>query len=86
MPRRIWTVEQVDAPHRFAWATRLAGVRMVGIHELEHLEEGRCRLVLRIVLEGPGGRLPGRLGRRSLSRALASEAADFARAAVATIA
>jgi uncharacterized membrane protein len=84
LARRTWTVEEIDEPRRFAWATRVAGVRLVGVHELERLDEDRCRLTLRVVLEGTGSGLLGRLGRRSLSRALRAEAAGFARAAAVT--
>lgn len=82
--RRTWVVEVVDEPHRFAWATRLAGGRMVGMHDLEPTADGRTRLTLRVVLEGGGAGLLGLLGRRSIGRALAAEAAGFARAATAT--
>jgi hypothetical protein len=85
LPPRIWTVEELDGPHRFAWATTLLGVRMVGVHELEAIDEAACRLTLRLVLEGRGARLLGRLGRRSLEKALQEEAAGFQRAAAATV-
>ncbi len=79
--RRTWTVEVVDAPTHFAWATRLLGTRMVGSHELDDAGDGRCRLTLRVTLEGPTAWLLG-LGRRSIARSLATEAEGFARAAV----
>lgn len=80
----VWTVEQLDGPHLFAWSTRLLGVRMVGVHELSPLGEDACQLTLRLVLEGRGARLLGLLGRRSLSATLATEAAGF-QAAAATL-
>jgi uncharacterized membrane protein len=82
LPARIWTVDEIDAPHRFVWSTRLLGVRMVGVHELASVGEDRCQLTLTIRFEGRGSGLVGRLGRRSISRALAAEAAGFAQAAV----
>jgi ligand-binding SRPBCC domain-containing protein len=82
LPARIWTVDEIDAPHRFVWSTRLLGVRMVGVHELATAGEDRCQLTLTIRFEGRGSGLVGRLGRRSISRALAAEADGFARAAV----
>lgn len=82
LPRLVWTVENIDAPHRFAWATRLLGVRMVGVHEVASAGEDRCQLTLRVVLEGRGASLVGRLGGRKIARALAAEGAGFARAAL----
>lgn len=84
LPARTWTVEVVDAPTRFAWATRLLGVRMVGVHELTPTADGRCELTLRVQLQGRGAGLLGRLGGANLARTLAAENAGFARAAVAT--
>lgn len=81
MPGRVWTVEEVDAPRRFVWTSRLAGVRIVAIHDLEAVTGDSCRLTLRIRFEGRGSRLLTRLGRRSISAALDTEAAGFARAA-----
>lgn len=83
LPARVWTVAEIDAPHRFSWSTHLLGVRMVGIHELEPVGDDRCRLTLRVVLAGRGATLLGRLAGRNLARALAAEGAGFASAAVA---
>ncbi|WP_052668609.1 SRPBCC family protein [Nitriliruptor alkaliphilus] len=82
----VWTVEEVEAPHRFAWSTRLLGVRMVGVHELASLDEGSCQLTLRLQLEGRGSRVLGRLGRRSLQQTLATECAGFQRVAASSVA
>lgn len=82
LPARIWTVEDLEEPGRFAWATRLLGVRMIGIHELEPLGDDRCRLTLHVVFEGRGAALLGWLARRSIGRSLAAEGAGFARAAL----
>jgi uncharacterized membrane protein len=78
LPARIWTVEELDAPRRFVWATSLLGVRMSGVHELASAGDERCELTLRVVFEGRGARLLGGLGRRSIARSLAAEAAGFA--------
>lgn len=82
LPARVWTVEELEAPERFAWATRLLGVRMIGIHELEALDADRCQLTLHVVFEGRGAALLGRLGRRSIGKSLTAEGAGFARAAL----
>jgi uncharacterized membrane protein len=81
LPKLVWTVEEVDAPRRFVWATRLAGVRMLGVHELADVGDGRCELTLRVVFEGRGAGLLGRIGRRSIAKSIATEAAGFARMA-----
>lgn len=82
LPPRTWTVDELDAPHRFSWSTHLLGVRMTGVHELAPVGEDRCELTLRVVLAGRGAALLGRLGRRSIARSLAAEAAGFARASL----
>lgn len=84
LPPRVWTVETLDEPNRFSWATRLLGVRMVGVHDLAPAGEGRCQLSLRVVFEGRGAALLVRLGRRSIARSLAAEAAGFAHASLTT--
>jgi uncharacterized membrane protein len=86
LPARVWTVEDLKAPERFAWATRLLGVRMIGIHELEALDDHRCRLTLHVAFEGRGATLLWRLGRRSIGKAIATEGAGFNRAALTTTA
>lgn len=80
LPARVWTVEEVDEPHRFSWGTRLLGVQMVGVHDLEAVGEDQTRLTLGVVFEGRGAGLLGRLARPSISKALAAEAAGFAQA------
>lgn len=82
LPPRIWTVDELDAPHRFAWSTRLLGVRMTGVHELAPVGGSRCELTLRVAFSGRGAALLGRLGRRSIARSLAAESAGFARASL----
>lgn len=81
LPPREWTVETIDAPHRFAWATRLLGVRMVAVHDLDETADGQCELTLRLRFEGRGSTLLGAISRRSIARTLATENAGFATAA-----
>lgn len=82
LPPREWTVEEVDAPRRFAWSTRLLGVRMVAVHDLTETADGRCELTLRVRFEGRGSALLGAVSRRSIAASLATENAGFAAAAV----
>lgn len=86
LPRRVWTVETLDAPYRFAWATRLLGVRMVGVHDLAPAGHDRTELTLGVELEGRGAATFGRFARRSIARSLGLEAEGFSRAAAATAA
>lgn len=80
LPRLVWTVETVDAPHRFTWATRLFGVRMIGVHELASAGPNQTHLTLGILFEGGGAAGMARLTRRSIARSLEVEAEGFARA------
>jgi uncharacterized membrane protein len=84
LPPRVWTVEAVDEPRRFAWATSLLGVRMVGVHELTPLDGERCQLTLRVLFEGRGSGVLARFGGASIARSLAAENLGFAQAAVTT--
>lgn len=86
LPPRVWTVREVDAPRRFVWATRLFGVDMAGVHELAPAGPQRCELTLRVVFDGRGAGMLGRLSRRSIARAIAQEADGFARVATASAA
>lgn len=81
LPPREWTVEAVDAPHRFVWATRLLGVRMVAIHDLVETTDGHCELTLRLRFEGRGSTLLGAVSRRSIAESLTTENAGFTAAA-----
>ncbi len=86
LPSRVWTVEDVTAPHRFVWATTLLGVRMVGIHEIRPIDDDRCELTLAVEFSGFGAGLLGRLGRASIAASLAKENAGFATAAAVAMA
>lgn len=81
LPPREWTVEEVDAPRRFAWATRLLSVRMIAVHELAPIADGHCELTLHVRFEGRGAGLLASLSRRNIAKALATENAGFAAAA-----
>jgi ligand-binding SRPBCC domain-containing protein len=81
LPQREWTVEEVSAPHRFVWATRLLGMRMAAVHDLAPTDDGHCELTLRVRFEGRGSTLLGTLSKRSIAASLAIENAGFAAAA-----
>lgn len=81
LPQRTWTVEEVEEPSRFVWATTLLGVRMLAIHRMEAVDGDRCELTLEVRFEGRGASLLSTVGRRSIGAALATEAAGFAEAA-----
>lgn len=78
LPRLVWTVETLDAPNRFTWATRLFGVRMVGVHELASVGANQTHLTLGVAFEGRGAAGMARLTGRSIARALEMEAEGFA--------
>lgn len=84
--RRIWTVEVIDEQRRFAWATRLAGIRMVGVHDLVATSDGRTELTLRVQFEGRGAGLLAKVGARNIAKALEQENAGFVRATATTTA
>jgi uncharacterized membrane protein len=77
---RVWTVTELEAPRRFAWQAKLGTVTMTGGHTIEPTAEG-CRNTLTLELSGPGSRLLGVLGGRSLAAALRTENEGFRRAA-----
>ena len=76
MPVRIWTVTEVDAPHRFLWGTRLFGVQMDAIHEVTSTPTG-CRNALAIHLHGRGSGLLAKLSAKKLQATLATENRAF---------
>ncbi len=76
MPARIWTVAEVDAPHRFVWGTRLFGVPMDAVHELTTTPTG-CRNALTIRLHGRGAGLLAKLSANRLRATLATENQAF---------
>ncbi|MGE0708085.1 MAG: SRPBCC family protein [Planctomycetota bacterium] len=81
-PPRVWTVTALEPERRFAWATRMLGVEMTGVHELEGTERG-TRNVLRVELRGWSSWLVGALLRVPIARAIAQENEGFRRAATA---
>ena len=79
-PPRLWTVTALEPQRRFAWSTRLLGMVMTGVHELEPTESG-TRSVLRVELNGWASFLFGAVVRRPIARAIAQENEGFRDAA-----
>ena len=73
-----WTVTAVEAPHRFEWAARVLGVRMVASHEVM-AADGGCRNRLTLTMSGPGARVLAAVGGRLMRRSLATENEGFRR-------
>lgn len=77
-PARVWTVIEVDAPHRFCWQTRPSGLTMTARHELTALDGGsRTRNRLSVEVAGPAAWLVGRLIGGRIRSAIATENAAF---------
>lgn len=80
---RVWTVTELDAPHRFVWTAPIGRAVMTATHELR--ADGARACVNRLVIDvaGPGSTLMARLLGRRIASVLATENAGFARAATA---
>ncbi|HSK91182.1 MAG TPA: SRPBCC family protein, partial [Euzebyales bacterium] len=63
----VWTVTRLERPRLFAWQTRVMGVTMTGVHELEARDRG-CASTLRVELSGVGARLLGLLAGSRIAR------------------
>jgi uncharacterized membrane protein len=81
---RVWTVTELVPGQRFAWSTRVMGVRMTGRHELRAVDAG-CENTLTIEMSGFGAGLLSRLSRGRMARSLATENAGFRRVAEARV-
>ncbi len=79
MGPRVWTVHRLDPPRELAWSTRFATVTISARHVLEPVDGGTSN-TLELELSGFGSGLMGRLLRRRLAEALATENAGFAEA------
>ena len=79
-PERVWTVRELEPKRRFAWSTRAMGMTMTGVHQLDHSTSG-TRNTLAIDLDGRLAPVLGRLLKRPLRRALATENDGFKTAA-----
>lgn len=84
MRPKVWTVRHLDPPRELVWDTRVATVTITARHRLERLDGG-TRNTLELELDGVGSGLLGRLLRRRLLDALATENAGFAEAACRTV-
>ena len=77
---QVWTVTIIDRPNLFAWEAHLAGLRMIGSHQISHAGTG-CRNRLAVELSGRGANLVGRLIGGRIRRSIATENAGFKRRA-----
>jgi len=77
LPRAVWTVTRLDEG-AMVWESTAPGVRTIGEH-LAVPEGDGARLTLRLVQEGPLGRLIGRLYGGLTRRYLSLEAEGFRR-------
>jgi uncharacterized protein YndB with AHSA1/START domain len=68
LPATVWTVTSIEPNHQFTWQARNPGVKVVAVHRIEPLGEGRSRVTLSVDQSGPlawlAALLFGRLGRR----------------------
>ncbi len=72
----VWTVTEIDEPHRFVWESRVLGVRTVASRELEPVDEG-TRQTLRVQLDGRGAALMASMAGSRIAASLATENAGF---------
>jgi hypothetical protein len=76
----VWTVTELVPGERFAWSTKVMGVRMTGRHELRAVDAG-CENTLTIEMSGFGAGLLSRLARGRMAQSLETENAGFRRVA-----
>jgi uncharacterized membrane protein len=74
LPRTTWTVTELGEGAGFTWEARSPGLRTVGEHRVELLDDGRTRATLTITQQGWLGALMGLVYRGLTERYLALEA------------
>lgn len=79
-PARVWTVTELDPGRRFVWTTRAMGMTMTAAHKLRESDHGTVN-TLSVDLAGVLAPVLGRLLRRAITKALATENAGFKQAA-----
>jgi uncharacterized membrane protein len=77
---RVWTVTELEPGRRFAWQAKVMKATMTGTHELIPTDRGVTNH-LTVDLSGPGSAVIGRLTRRQIEKAIATENEGFKRAA-----
>ncbi len=73
----VWVVERWQPGCDFAWVSRKPGLRARASHGLVPAADGGCGLALAFTLEGLFAPLAARLGRDTIDRYLALEAAGL---------
>jgi len=71
-----WVVERWRPEREFAWASRRPGLRSIASHVLAPEPEG-CEVILAFSLDGPLALLAAPMGRKTIERYLALEAAGL---------
>jgi uncharacterized membrane protein len=72
-----YTVQKVEAGRRFQWGSAGGGVRQWADHVVEPDGADRCSVTLTFAMEGPVGRLIGRLGAGTIRRMVDTESASL---------
>jgi len=81
----VWTVTRFEPTHLFEWEATVFGVRMVGRHLIDAVDDGTShpasRNRLQIEMTGRGAGLMGRLTGGRIRKAITTENEGFKRAA-----
>jgi len=76
----VWTVQRLDAPNAFEWATTTMGMTMTARHRIEPTATG-CRNTLTVDITGGLSRILGRLVGSQIAKVIATENECFRREA-----
>ena len=79
LPAAIWEVTEWEPQRRWAWATRQPGATTTGLHVVEDLGGGRCRVTARATHEGALAGLVRLVAGRLSARLVDREVADLRR-------
>ena len=74
----VWTVTELEAGRTFTWESRMPGLRVLGIHSVQAIEQG-SRVTLSIEFRGLWAGIAGRVFRKLNEEYLNMEAAGLKR-------
>ena len=77
---KVWTVTAFEPDRSFTWEARLLGTQMTASHTVTPQQSGTSNTLV-LDVTGPGSGLVARLIGRQISKSLATENANFKRAA-----